>query len=185
MIQELDESHAEYATTIELVYPYETEEYNSERFTSEESDLDADDSDGNITSRLSQLHCEDPAGEARMHKGRRKRRLSKRLASRKFKRTHSESVKSESDVTDVDAMADHDSPATARRLRRRTRGPHDMVTELTSEDGLRSSPQPKASPSLRRHGRSELRGDQYRGERRAVGCASSHSASSDPMDISE
>ncbi|KAK3114952.1 hypothetical protein LTR53_006178 [Teratosphaeriaceae sp. CCFEE 6253] len=47
---------------------------------------------GGVARRLSRLHCTDAEGEARFALGRRRRRLSKRLGSRVFKRTHSQSA---------------------------------------------------------------------------------------------
>ncbi|QIW95999.1 hypothetical protein AMS68_001517 [Peltaster fructicola] len=120
IVQELAEGHPDYPTDIELVYPDELEEFDSNSYMSDISDSDGD-SDNNISNRLSQLQCEDKVGEAKMRRVRRERRLSKRLANRPVKRSHSTSIKSDSDVTDPDAMDDHDLLSSARRLRRKTK----------------------------------------------------------------
>ncbi|KAK3065743.1 hypothetical protein LTR53_018084, partial [Teratosphaeriaceae sp. CCFEE 6253] len=107
---------------------------------------------GGVARRLSRLHCTDAEAEAQFQLGRRRRRLSKRLGSRVFKRSHSQSATGHgageragggegegeggegeggdledgiSPDLDPDAMGDQDLAASRRRLRRRVRGPGD------------------------------------------------------------
>lgn len=183
IVQELADGHPDYSTDVELVYPDELEEVGSaSEMISDISDSE-EDSDHVISSRMSQLHCEDRAGEAKMQRVRRERRLSKRLARRPFKRRHSQSNNSESEVTDVDAMDDQDVPSSARRLRRRMKGPDDV--ELRLEFNLRAStisPQPP-SPSLSRIGGRRQTAAQR--PQRGRGVTSEDSSSDDPMDTSD
>lgn len=142
-VEELTEGDAGYITDVDVVYPHELEEVesDSDRRPEEIDDDDDDESGDDILTRLSQLECEDDV-EAEFEKKRRAEHLKKRRDSRAFKRSHSQSVKSDTDVTDPDAMADHDVLASARRLRRRVRGPGDADAELN--DAPRSSPMPRS-----------------------------------------
>lgn len=140
VVEELTEGDAGYITDIELVYPHELEEIesSSEHDSDDLSDNKSDD-DHEISSRLSRLGCDD-SPEAEFERKRRAAHLKKRRDSRVFKRSHSQSVKSDdTDVTDPDAMADHDVVASARRLRRRVRGPNE--SEAGIDGVVRSSSQ--------------------------------------------
>ena len=147
VVEELVEGDAGYMTDVEVVYPHELEEAESASEDDSGSDEDSESGDG-ISSRLSRLGCDD-SPEAEFEKKRRAEHLRKRRDSRIFKRSHSQSVKSDdTDVTDPDAMADHDVHASARRLRRRVRGPNevnagmDEVVRSSSQlFGLASSPE--------------------------------------------
>ena len=138
---------AGYMTDVELVYPHELEEVESDSENDSDSDGDSESGDG-ISSRLSRLGCDD-SPEAEFEKKRRAEHLRKRRDSRIFKRSHSQSVKSDdTDVTDPDAMADHDVLASARRLRRRVHGPTEanagmdgVVRSSSQLFGLASSPE--------------------------------------------
>lgn len=185
IVQELAEGHPDYSTDVELVYPDELEEIDSTfDMISDGSDSD-DDSDDMITNRMSQLQCEDKAGEARMQRARKERRLSKRQARRVFKRRHSQSLKSDSEVSDTDAMDDQDFANSARRLRRRTKGPDDA--DLHLKFGLRSSfatisPQPTSPSPSRGHSRRPATGQQAR---RGKDIAVEDSSSDDLMDTAD
>ncbi|KAK5129171.1 hypothetical protein LTR08_003791 [Meristemomyces frigidus] len=164
-VQELSEGDV-IAEDVEVVYPHELEEVLSLSSGSDDSDnddamsdtdqpsptypsssdfeTDGDDtSAGGIARRMSRLHCLDESAEAQFEKGRRLRRMSKRMGSRVFKRTHSETLKNEAGAkglevgVEEDARGDQDLSASQRRLRRRVRGPgHDIDTEGVSPGGL-------------------------------------------------
>jgi hypothetical protein len=138
-VEELTEGDVGYHTDLDVVYPEELEEVDSSDGDDELSSTDGDKSDtGALTRRLSRMRCGDENAETNFEKGRRLRRMSKRMGSRVFKRSHSESIKGDSEVTDLDAMNDHDRAASQRRLRRRVRGPTDGIA---LEDIPRSSPE--------------------------------------------
>lgn len=139
-VQELVEGDLGYVTDIDVVHPEELEEKLSSDSEDEYSDEDGDDSDTGISQRFQQLGCED-SGEAEFEKKRRENHLRRRTSSRLFKRAHSETIKSDSEVSDVEAMGDHDLSSTARRLRRRVRGP----SGIEVFDAPRSSPEPKSA----------------------------------------
>lgn len=145
VVEELTEGDPGYITDVELIYPDELEEVESD--SADESDNGSESGD-DISSRLSRLGCDDDSPEAEFEKKRRAEHLRKRRDSRAFKRSHSQSVKSDTDVTDPDAMADHDVQASARRLRRRVRGPGEVnagmdgvVRSSSQLFGLASSPE--------------------------------------------
>lgn len=173
-VEELNDSDVGYLTDVELIYPEELEELDADS-DYEHHEADAEDSDSGISGKFSKLHCDERKEEAEMTKKRRERRLSRRTGSRIFKRSHSQSVKSESEVTDTDALDDQDVEASARRLRRKVRGPVEGF-KLVFED-IRSSPEPgsltgsagegrrevyrKMSPSEARLGREQARGQDH------------------------
>ncbi|KAK5168892.1 uncharacterized protein LTR77_006201 [Saxophila tyrrhenica] len=141
-VSELTEHDAGYIADneTEIVLPNELEEAESSQsdddptYTGEsESDDDA------ITNLLSALGCED-SEEAAFEKKRRAKHARRRTESRVFKRPHSLTVNVGSMVTDPEAMADQDLPESARRLRRRTRGPEGM--EGVEVSSVRSSAEP-------------------------------------------
>ncbi|KAK0302330.1 hypothetical protein LTR82_017913 [Friedmanniomyces endolithicus] len=145
-VEELAETDPDYLSDdVSIVYPASLEEasglstanseYGDDELSSSASeDLEARDmaseAGGNgITHRMSRLRCAD---EAEFEAGRMQRRLSKRMGSRVFKRSHSQSVKGPpegivEEVMDLEGMGDQDLEASARRLRRRVRGPKDGV----------------------------------------------------------
>ncbi|KAK0936535.1 hypothetical protein LTR48_007281 [Friedmanniomyces endolithicus] len=145
-VEELAESDPAYLSDdVSIVYPASLEEasglstanseYGDDELSSSASDMEAggevaSEAGGNgITHRMSRLRCAD---EAEFEAGRMQRRLSKRMGSRVFKRSHSQSVKGPpegmvEEVMDLEGMGDQDLEASARRLRRRVRGPKDGV----------------------------------------------------------
>ena len=127
-VEELTEGDAGYITDVDVVYPQELEEIESDS-DDESASSRNDDSDGGITNRLSRLDCDD-SPEAEFERKRREKHLRKRMDARVFKRSHSQSVKSDTETTDPDAMADHDLSASARRLRRRVRGPTEVRADF-------------------------------------------------------
>lgn len=134
-VEELAEGDAGYFTDIDVIHPDELEEVESDSDDWPGSVEDID-SDGGIATRLSRLECED-GPEAEFERKRREKRLRKRMDARVFKRSHSQSVQNDTDTTDPDAMADHDLPGSARRLRRRVYGPSEV--RMDSHDILRNS----------------------------------------------
>lgn len=151
-VEELTEGDAGYITDVDVVYPEELEEVESDsEHDSDSADADSESGD-EISSRLSRLECDD-SPEAEFEKRRAEHRR-KRRDSRIFKRSHSQSVKSDTDVTDPEAMADHDVAASARRLRRRVRGPNEanagmdgVIRSSSQLFGLASSPEFNDRPS--------------------------------------
>lgn len=137
-VEELTEGDIGYLTDIDVVYPDELEEISSSDSDEDRDATDVSETEAtHLTRKLSRLRCGDDQ-EVDFEQRRRQRHIEKRGGSRMFKRTHSQSVKSETDVTDVDAMDDHDIGASQRRLRRRVRGPREAG--IAFED-LRSSPE--------------------------------------------
>lgn len=138
-VEELADGDVGFLTDMDVVYPEELEEVPTSDGDDELSSSDGEHSDSGIARRLSRLRCGDENAEAVFEKGRRLRRMSKRMGSRIFKRSHSQSVKSDTDITDADAMDDQDVAASQRRLRRRVRGPREAA--LVFDDIPRTSPE--------------------------------------------
>ena len=156
-VEELTEDDAGYITDIDVVYPHELEEIETDSDHSSNNGDDEHESDDEITSRLSRLGCDD-SPEGQFERKRRAEHLRRRRDSRIFKRSHSQSVKSDAEVTDPEAMDDHDVAATARRLRRRVRGPTggntgmgDVASSPTYPVGLASSPDIHGRPDTADH----------------------------------
>jgi len=122
ILEELD-SDPGYDSDIEVIYP---DHYEDARSESSDERLDGN----GIADKFKQLHCQEGSSEdeARQRKYERKK---KRWSAGIFKRTHSQSVEGDSSYSDNDPLDDVDS--SARRLRRRVRGPGDR-TSLIFED---------------------------------------------------
>lgn len=131
-VEELTEGDLGYATDIDVIYPEELEEYDSE---SSSSEYDGPDTPNAMARRLSRLTCNDDEGTAQ----RRQRHLRRRAGSRLFKRTHSQSVESDGEELEPEQLDAHDVGSSARRLRRRVRGPGQR-SSLVFEDIPRSEP---------------------------------------------
>ena len=151
-VEELTEGDAGYITDIDVVYPHELEEVDTDSDRSSGNGDEEHESGDEISSRLSRLDCDD-SPEGQFERKRRAEHLRRRRDSRIFKRSHSQSVKSDTEVTDPEAMADHDVAASARRLRRRTRGPtgyesgmDDVTSSPIQSVGLASSPEVRGRP---------------------------------------
>ncbi|KAF2724369.1 hypothetical protein K431DRAFT_301086 [Polychaeton citri CBS 116435] len=160
-IEEIEDSDIGYHTDVDIVYPQELEERDSDGADSDVSgDSDGEDEeemDGGIAGRMASMRCDDDesgeSGEAADQS--RHRGLKQRTGSRIFKRSHSQSMTGEhSDAADTDAMCDQDLDASARRLRRRVRGPPTSAP-------ITVTPPPGSTPSARRF--SPLRTDVSRG----------------------
>ncbi|KAK4498414.1 hypothetical protein PRZ48_011072 [Zasmidium cellare] len=138
-VEELAEGDMGYMTDLDVVYPEELEEISSSDSDEDQDATDVSENEAShLTRKLSRLRCGDDQ-EVDFEQLRRQRHIEKRAGTRIFKRTHSQSVKSETDVTDADALDDHDLGSSQRRLRRRVRGPREAGVAF--EDLLRSSPE--------------------------------------------
>jgi hypothetical protein len=89
-----------------------------------------------LLDRFSELRCEvgssDEEEQQRLY-----RRKKKRWSAGIFKRTHSQSVEGDSSYSDNDPLDDVDS--SARRLRRRVRGPGDRTSLIFEDKGFSNS----------------------------------------------
>ena len=120
-VEELHEGDPGYATENDVTYPEALEEFESGlSHDAASSDEDGSASDDIFTSNFSRLECDDRA-RAAFEKKQREMSVRKRANSRVFKRSHSISFESETELSDVDAMADQSRTSSARRLRRRMR----------------------------------------------------------------
>jgi hypothetical protein len=121
-LEELD-SDPDYDGDIEVVQP--------DHFEDARSDKSASDLDGNeILDRLKDLRCDSSDEEDQQSRYLRKK---KRWSQGKFKRTHSESIEGDSSYSDNDPLDDVDS--SARRLRRRVRGPNHRSSLIFEDKG--------------------------------------------------
>ncbi|KAF2834847.1 hypothetical protein M501DRAFT_1020451 [Patellaria atrata CBS 101060] len=125
-IEEITESDAENDSETEVVRPDQFEDARSENATKRDSG-----SHTGIVDSFQQLNCE--ADSESDEQTRRYRAKKKRWSAGVFKRSHSQSVGSDSDMEDVEALDAHDVGSSARRLRRRVRGPGDR-SSLIFED---------------------------------------------------
>lgn len=139
-VEELVEGDIGYITDVDVVYPEELEEI-SDSNTDDDRNTATDVSDAEatgLTRKLSRLRCGNDE-EVDFEQRRRRRHLEKRNGTRNYKRSHSQTMKSETDITDAEALDDHDIESSQRRLRRRVRGPQE--NGVVFEDLLRSSPE--------------------------------------------
>lgn len=141
-VEELAESEAGYWADEEVVYPDELEEVNSsdgdDEMSSSDDDDDAHSDTTGIARRLSRLRCGDEDAEENFERERHRRHLTRRMSARLFKRTHSQSVKGDTEDTDADAIDDQDLESSQRRLRRRVRGPREAETDVMVEETMSS-----------------------------------------------
>ncbi|KAF7195124.1 hypothetical protein HII31_03592 [Pseudocercospora fuligena] len=147
-VEELAEGDAGYMGDLDVVNPDEVEEMDSsdgdslyDQNTASDDDTEAE----NLTRKMSQVRFGDDR-DAVFERIRHRKTREKRADSRLFKRSHSQSFKSETEVTDFDAMPDQDRESTKRRLRRRTKGPDDA--EFIFDELPRSSPSVGRSPEV-------------------------------------
>lgn len=120
-------TESEYNSETEVVLPDKLEEASSEKAAEERLEADT-----NIIGTFKKLTC-DSGSDSDDEQARRYRQKKKRWSAGIFKRTHSQSVEGDSDIDDSEALDDHDVGASARRLRRRVRGPGDR-SSLVFED---------------------------------------------------
>jgi hypothetical protein len=111
-----------------------------------ESDPDSDsDPDSGISSRFTRLDCEDQEEESEMTQKRLERRLSKRVDTGIFKRTHSQRADGDTAATDIDDTDERSGDASIRRLRRRVLSPVGGPIDWEYET---SCPEPDPFPVL-------------------------------------
>ncbi|KAI9816559.1 MAG: hypothetical protein M1827_001691 [Pycnora praestabilis] len=134
-IEELRDSDISYGSDIEVLHPDQYEDVGSARDKLENFGEDADKVDeqrNNILSGLQMLHCDDdegPPGPTYEH-DRRYRKKKKRWSAGIFKRTHSQSIGSDSDSNDSEILDAQDIGSSARRMRRRVKGPGDRNSSI-------------------------------------------------------
>ncbi|KAM0718097.1 hypothetical protein Q7P37_006429 [Cladosporium fusiforme] len=172
---DLDDLDSLDGAEVEVVSPAELEEVEDYPSESQDDTDDSDDSDSGISSRFEKLNCSDREEESEMTKKRRERRLSKRTGSRVFKRPHSQSANSDTEVTDTDAADSRSRNGSVKRLRRRV---HDVLVGSADLEEWRSSPE----PSGRRP--AEQRSEPIEGVEGDVGDGASRSeAGNDQMEV--
>ncbi|KZF21801.1 hypothetical protein L228DRAFT_160259 [Xylona heveae TC161] len=131
VIEEVEEDSNNVDTSAEHIHPDHYEEVEEVIPSADESVRSVVDNNG-IVGGLRKLSCDDDT-ESQSEQERRDHRRRKRGNTGLFKRSHSQSVGSSADV-DVDALDDHDVRWSARRLRRRVRGPDERV--MMSFEGI-------------------------------------------------
>lgn len=119
ILEELD-SDPGYDCDIEVLHPDHCEDAKSDRSGTKSE----------VFARLKELQLEEDSSDEEQE--RRYRQKKKRWSAGVFKRTHSQSVEGDSSYSDNDPLDDVDP--TARRLRRRVRGPCDRRGSLIFED---------------------------------------------------
>lgn len=126
-LEELDSSSDPgYASNIEVVLPTHYEEAKSEKGGSV---------DTHLLHKFRDMRCNgenlssDEDEQERLY-----RRKKKRWSAGIFKRSHSQSIEGDSSYSDNDPLDDNDS--TARRLRRRVRGPGDRTSLIFDDKGF-------------------------------------------------
>ncbi|KAF2634541.1 hypothetical protein P280DRAFT_238391 [Massarina eburnea CBS 473.64] len=118
VLEELGSSDEEYDSDVEVVQPTHYEYAKSEK------------SEG-ILEKLKEMQVMEGSSDEE-ERARIYRRKKKRWSAGIFKRSHSQSIEGDSSYSDNDPLDDVD--ATARRLRRRVRGPADRRASLVFED---------------------------------------------------
>ncbi|EON63758.1 hypothetical protein W97_02986 [Coniosporium apollinis CBS 100218] len=119
-LEEVFETDPGYDSDIEVVWPD-----NYEEATSSKADEDDMGVPTGIVRGIEQLRCDGDSDGAEERQRRWDRRRMRWSARPYNKRSHAESVEGASDPDDLEAIDDHDVGMSARRLRRRTRGPND------------------------------------------------------------
>jgi hypothetical protein len=123
VITEVGSDASSYDSDVEVVRPDHFEDAKSDRSGAR---LEKD----GFIDKFKELHCQEDSSDEE-ERQRIYRRKKKRWSAGIFKRSHSQSVEGDSSYSDNDPLDDIDS--TARRLRRRVRGPGDQ-TSLVFED---------------------------------------------------
>lgn len=121
ILEELDYDPGYYGD-VEILQPYHCEDAKSEKSLKSCSGMDKNE----VYERMTELRLEQETSdeeERDERQWRRYRQKKKRWSKGLYKRTHSQSVEGDSDYSDNDPLDDNDP--TARRLRRRVRGPGD------------------------------------------------------------
>lgn len=128
VLEELDSDPC-YDSDVEVIHPTHFEEAKSDRSGTRSE----------VLAKLREMQIEEDTSdeEEREMQERRYREKKKRWSAGIFKRSHSQSVEGDSSYSDNDPADDVDP--TARRLRRRVRGPADRRASLIFEDWGRSN----------------------------------------------
>ena len=123
ILEELD-SDPGYDSDVEILRPDHYEDAKSDKSGTK----------AEVLARLKELQLEEDTSDEdeREERERRYRQKKKRWSAGVFKRSHSQSVEGDSSYSDNDPLDDVDP--TARRLRRRVRGPWDRRGSLIFED---------------------------------------------------
>lgn len=158
VVIELPDSDLGLFEDAETVSPAELEEVEDYLSVGQDDSEDSD-SDSGISSRFERLDCNEREEEIEMTKKRKDRRLSKRTGSRLFKRAHSQTAVSDTEVTDPDGSNDRSGDTNFRRLRRRVEGP---VEGSVGSEGWISSPEPGDSLASAK-APSSLLGEEHQG----------------------
>jgi hypothetical protein len=116
-----------YGSDLEVVQPDHCEEAKSDRG---ETRLD----DDGLIHQFNDLRCSGGSSNDDEEQQLRYRRKKKRWSAGIFKRTHSQSVEGDSSYSDNDPLDDND--ISARRLRRRVRGPGDRTSLIFEDKGF-------------------------------------------------
>ena len=128
VLEELD-SDPGYDSDIEVIYPYHCEDARSEK------SIGGLEGNG-FLDKFKELQCQhgssDEEEQERIY-----RRKKKRWSAGIFKRSHSQSVEGDSSYSDNDPLDDVD--LSARRLRRRVRGPSDRAPLIFEDRGFPNS----------------------------------------------
>jgi hypothetical protein len=123
VIEELDSAESGYDSDVEVLRPDHFEDAKSDKSGAR---LERN----GFIDKFKELHCQEESSDDEEERQRIYRRKKKRWSAGIFKRSHSQSVEGDSSYSDNDPLDDIDS--TARRLRRRVRGPGD--SSLVFED---------------------------------------------------
>lgn len=126
VIEEVDSDQSDYDSDVEVVRPDHCEDAKSDRSGAR---LDKD----GFIDKFKELHCQEDSSDEE-ERQRIYRRKKKRWSAGIFKRSHSQSVEGDSSYSDNDPLDDIDS--TARRLRRRVRGPGDRSSLVFEDRGF-------------------------------------------------
>lgn len=125
ILEELD-SDPDYDSDIEVIRP--------DHYEDASSDNSGERPDGNgFIDKFKELHCQEGSSDEDERK-RKYERKKKRWSAGIFKRSHSQSVEGDSSYSDNDPLDDVDS--SARRLRRRVRGPGDRTSLIFEDKGF-------------------------------------------------
>jgi len=126
-IEEFFGSERDLGSDVEILRPDPSDDSDSDNERPNTSNTNGH---AGIEQSFQRLHCGDPEDDEEM---RRYLRRKKRWSGRLFKRSHSQSIGSDTDGDDSDALDAHDVGSSARRLRRRVRGPGQRASLIFDE----------------------------------------------------
>lgn len=116
-VEEITEDDIGYDSDTEVVRPDGVEEA-----TGQKPARNGPEDDAGISGRFEELNCDDESLNTDEEQRRRFERRKKRWSVRPFKRTHSQSIGSDTDDADLDGLGSHEAGSNARRLRRKLNG---------------------------------------------------------------